>query len=365
MSGAPNFPDKLTDKQSDQKRDSAATAPTEWWRKVMDQMKTIAIILIALIILILFIKPSLLNLPAIDYVNLHTWISGLNTPLRVKNILFFLLQYNVFLLLCACFGAAVGASEILSRYRDEPFLAISSPPGRRYLAVNAAISLAAFYLLYHFGDSMFSGVTKDPLLMSVVSGFGAMVVMRSKLFSFKTEGGENYAIGPDAVLSTFLASVDRQIDRHRASRRQDLVYYETQDVDNPESAPDFFMSFLVSYQNLSNDEKEEVDGEVKRIYEQSLSPRLKFMTAAFGFLNIMGESNFRALVQQLKRYQQLDLAAKETVANNGSAAAGAEATAASSTTTPRQPESESNAGAEANRDDTLPRGGEPQEGELP
>jgi hypothetical protein len=269
--------------------------------------KRVSLILIALIILILIVNPAWLHLN-IDYANLTHQVDALKVPARVKKILLFFISYNVFFLLSGLFGAAVGASEILSRYRDEPFLAISSPPGRRYLAVNTGISLAAFYLLHYFGDRIFPGLANDPLLMSLVAGFGAMIVMRSKIFNFKTESGENYAVGPDAVLSIFLTSVDRQIDRYRASRRQNLVYEETQNIDKPESAPDFLRAFLVSYQNLSNQERLDIDEEVKKIYanqELLKTPRLQFMTAAFGFLNIMGESNFRELVKQLKKYQQL------------------------------------------------------------
>ncbi|HEX8136311.1 MAG TPA: hypothetical protein VF544_01850 [Pyrinomonadaceae bacterium] len=269
--------------------------------------KRISLPLIALILIILIVNPAWLNLN-IDYANLTHQIDVLKVPVRVKKILFFFVHYNVFFLLSGILGASVGASEILSRYRDEPFLAISSPPGRRYLAVNAGISMAAFYLLHYFGDRIFPGLASDPLLMSLVAGFGAMIVMRSKIFNFKTESGENYAVGPDAVLSIFLVSVDRQIDRYRASRRQNLVYEETQSIDKPETAPDFLRAFLVSYQNLSNQERMDIDEEVKKIYanqELLKTPRLQFMTAAFGFLNIMGESNFRELVRQLKKYQQL------------------------------------------------------------
>lgn len=240
----------------------------------------------------------------IDYAEISTSISSLNAPNFVKKILLFVVGYNIYLFLCAGFGASVGAAEILSRYKDEPFIAIVSPPGRRYLALNAGMSLAAFYLLFHFHDTI---LIDDPLTMSIVAGFGAMVVMRSKIFNFKTEKGETYAVGPDAVLSTFLTSVDRQIDRYRASRRQDLVYEETQSVIDPQSAPEFLKTFLVSYQNLSNDERAFVDSEIKRIYEGTdfKSPRLKFMVIAFGFLNIMGEKNFKALIDQLKKYQSL------------------------------------------------------------
>ena len=238
----------------------------------------------------------------IDYSSLSASIDSLNAPGFLKNILRFFVGYNIYLFLCACFGASVGAAEIVSRYKDEPFIAIMSPPGLRYLGLNAGMSLAAFYVLYHFRQTI---LIEDPLTMSIVAGFGAMVVMRSKVFNFETEKGETYAVGPDAVLTTFLTSVDRQIDRYRASRRQDLVYHETKSVIDPQNAPEFLKTFLVSYQNLSNDERAFVDSEIKRIYEGAdfTSPRLKFMVIAFGFLNIMGEKNFKALIDQLKKYQ--------------------------------------------------------------
>jgi hypothetical protein len=270
--------------------------------------RVVIVILAALIVGIVLLRPSWFNLTPINYGNTANKISALNAPETIKQILLFFVNYNLFLLLCALFGASVGASEILSRYRDEPFIAIASPPGERYIAVNAGISLAAFYLLHYFGDRIFPGLTKDPLLTSIVAGFGAMVVMRSKMFTFKTESGESYAVGPDAVLSIFLTSVDRQIDRYRASRRQSLVYEEAQNVENPATARDFLRSFLVSYQNLSNQERLEIDGEIRNIYENQAdlrSPRLKFMTVAFGFVNIMGENNFKALVEQLRKYQKL------------------------------------------------------------
>src|SRR5205085_9967213 len=55
-----------------------------------------------------------------------------------------------YILLAMIFGAAVGATEIASRYRDEPLLAIISSPGRAYVAFNAVVSLAAFCLLARY-----------------------------------------------------------------------------------------------------------------------------------------------------------------------------------------------------------------------
>jgi hypothetical protein len=86
-----------------------------------------------------------------------------------------------------------------------------------------------------------------------------MIVMRSKLFNFKTEKGEEYAVGPDAVVSTFLASVDRKIDRGRSLRRQQIVFEKTALITDPGRVPDFLRTSLASYQNLSGAEKADLD----------------------------------------------------------------------------------------------------------
>ena len=183
------------------------------------------------------------------------------------------------------------------------------------MVLNALVSGSAFFLLIHYQGQIFASLKQDLFLTSIVAGFGAMVVMRSKLFSFKTEGGENFSIGPEAVLVIFLSSVDRQIDRYRASRRQQLVFEEAMGIKDPASAPGFLRAFLVSYQNLTNDEKSKINAGITDAYANAdlPTPMLKLMAVAFAFLNIMGEKNFTALIANLKKYQDLKPPAVEGV----------------------------------------------------
>lgn len=212
-----------------------------------------------------------------------------------------------YLLLAMTFGASVGAAEIASRYRDEPFLAIMSPPGRSYLAFNAIISLAAFCLLARYpGFFGFDTGSRDFLIMSIVAGFGAMVVMRSKLFTLKNDNGEPYAVGPDAVINIFLSSMDRNIDRHRSFTRQRLVYEEAIEIGTPEAAANFIKIFLASYQNLSEDEKRSITVQIDALVARDdLTRHLKLMSIGFGFLNLSGDRNFKELMGLLRKYEQL------------------------------------------------------------
>ena len=209
-------------------------------------------------------------------------------------------------MLSVLFGVLVGAAEIIVRYRDEPFAATFSGPGISYLALNGVISAASYFLLIFYDKSILPGLTGDRLLTSIVAGFGAMIVMRSKLFSFKTEGGEDYAIGLDAVLSTFLTSVDRRIDRNRSSKRQQLVYEEIVQIrGDPSKAAEFLRTSLASYQNLSDVEKRELNDVILKLQQENLDSHLKLMAMSFGFLNISGEANFKELMKHLKNYIDL------------------------------------------------------------
>ena len=134
------------------------------------------------------------------------------------------------------FGALVGLSEILSRYRDEPMLAATTPSGLSYVALNGLVSVAAFAVLRVYADRVFPAVKDDLFLTSVAAGFGAMVVFRSKLFTFRSPDGKEYAIGPAIVLETVLKTVDHKIDRQRATERQARVFREMWNMDDFESA---------------------------------------------------------------------------------------------------------------------------------
>jgi hypothetical protein len=249
--------------------------------------------------------------------DLWTWI--INSYSTLSSSLFF------HVLLAASFGVLVGAAEILSRYKDEPFLAMKTLPGLGYLGLNGLISAAAFGLLKHYSKEVLPSLSDDPLMTSFVAGFGAMAVMRSKLFSFKTERGEEFAVGPDAVITTFLRSVDRKIDRIRSAARQTIVLDQVSKIKDPKNkAPVFLIHSLASYQNLSTDEKTEIAKAIQELSSKSLDPDVLLMAIGFGFLNLTGESNFSLLMTQLGNHlnsMQADVSSSNTVsaATSGSA----------------------------------------------
>jgi hypothetical protein len=225
-------------------------------------------------------------------------------------------QFDRYCLAAAFFGALVGVSELISRYRDEPYVAVSSKYGLVYIAINSVISAFALGLLRRYSDKVFPSLKDDPLLMSCVAGFGAMVVMRSKLFTLKTPTGEEVAVGPDAAITNFLRSVDRAVDRSRSRKRQALIFEMTRNLAFDVRVSDFFKGHLVAYQNLTNDEKSEISKIIDDVKQRSdLDPQLKLMAISFGFLNISGEEGYRELMTHLKKFVESQQSKPDKVAS--------------------------------------------------
>lgn len=138
------------------------------------------------------------------------------------------------------FGALVGLSEVLSRYRDAPGRAALSAPGLLYIAFNGAVSLLALFFIREIlplwadpasdaasaatatlpsGGSGGGGpppVQRGVLARdALIAGLGAMAVLRSSILTARV-GSKDIEVGPAAVMEIFRAAMDRQIARKRA-----------------------------------------------------------------------------------------------------------------------------------------------------
>jgi hypothetical protein len=201
------------------------------------------------------------------------------------------------------FGALVGFSEILSRYRDEPLLAAITEAGLAYLTLNGLISLIAFAVLREYPDKIFPGLQKDIFLTAVTAGFGGMVIFRSKLFTFKSSDGNDYAIGPAIVLDTILKMIDSKIDRRRATDRQQRVFDAVFGIEDFPSVANYFEASLLSFQNLSQDDKTQISSVIDQYRKTTNWPNtLKVLGLGFAFLTIAGEENFDLVIFNLKRF---------------------------------------------------------------
>jgi hypothetical protein len=193
-------------------------------------------------------------------------------------------------LLAFGFGAAVGATELIARYRDDPAHALHSRPARLYMVVNGIVGWAAFWLI-HSGrmplpTELFKG---HPLLNALVlGGFGGMALFRTSFFNVRIRD-RDVPIGPAAVLQIILRAADRAVDRERAGPRADNVRRIMQGVsyERAKSALPSYCYMLM--QNVSQEERTDLDQWIVSMEKSEIRDDAKAYYLGLQLMNLVGE----------------------------------------------------------------------------
>lgn len=198
-------------------------------------------------------------------------------------------------------GALVGAGELVSRFRDEPTRAISSVPGLLYLTVNGIASVTAIVALRTFAWTPApASVDQTRLLQILASGFGAMAVFRTALFTVRVSGTD-IGVGPVAFLQVMLAAIDRAVDRKRARERAERVLSIMDRLtftDLFASLPAFAFALM---QNLSSDDKTAISDQVKTLAASAMPDQAKVLNLGLLLMNYVGEAVLEEAVMALRK----------------------------------------------------------------
>jgi hypothetical protein len=190
-------------------------------------------------------------------------------------------------------GLLVGATELISRYRDAPFAPLRSVPGALYILFNGAASALAYYLLVLLGPEM-----KEPL-RTFTAGIAAMAFFRSALFNVRL-GGADVPVGPNLILLTFLKALDRTYDRERAAPRSEQVKAVVGHLsfDRTKNSLPALCTDLM--QNLSQDETNELNTQLTQLTQStSMDDRSKMLSLGLALLDLVGETTLKAAVNTL------------------------------------------------------------------
>jgi hypothetical protein len=215
----------------------------------------------------------------------------MSTPVPLNDLLFGLAS--------ALIGALVGSTELLSRYRDEPYRALLSRYGFAYLLVNATASAGVYAILV---ASEALSVSKGWLI--VIAGFGAMAVLRSKILTFTTKSQEEIPVGIDAVVKAFLSTADRGVDRDRSDERWTNTYGTLHDVTDPTHLTLLLAHLgvnLRSYQNVSPQEIEDYNQAAAALSQDGALPvSLRCVAAGLAFQALTGSGNFTRVIAEFR-----------------------------------------------------------------
>jgi len=190
-------------------------------------------------------------------------------------------------------GLLVGATELMSRYRDDPFAPLISLPGLFYSLINGGASALAYYLLRLLAPQM-----SEPL-RTFTAGIAAMTFFRSSLFTVRLAGND-VPVGPNLVLLTLLKALDRAYDRTRAEPRSTLIrrimgHLAFDQVKNALPALCFDLM-----QNLSPDETASINAQVTQLSQSTaMSDQSKCLSLGLALLNLVGERTLKAAVAAL------------------------------------------------------------------
>lgn len=109
-------------------------------------------------------------------------------------------------------------------------------------------------------------------------------------------------MGPDAAIAAFLEAADRGVDRSRASRRLDLVFRRSNEVNRPDAGPEFLEISMAALQNLSLEDKTRFVQRVESVRKSQYPDQLKLQALCYELLTLTGERNFSDMMTNLQRY---------------------------------------------------------------
>ncbi|WP_305789057.1 hypothetical protein [Symbioplanes lichenis] len=190
--------------------------------------------------------------------------------------------------LAGCLGAAIGATELASRYRDDPGRSVLQPAALLYVLTNAAASVAAVAIIRVFGWTFGqTGAARD-LVQTLAGGLGAIALFRTKLFA-AAEKGSNFNWGPGGLLERILAVSDRQVDRYQAKRRSQVAREVMSGVSFDRvyvTLPALALSLL---ENSSPDDQSRLKADVIALKDDELmSPEDKSLLLGVAVMRITG-----------------------------------------------------------------------------
>lgn len=191
-------------------------------------------------------------------------------------------------------GGAVGASELISRYKDHPASAIRTWPAIFYIAINVLASCCALILIDTMGWFGSSYLTRV-----LMAGISAMAFFRTSLFVVRT-GDRDVGIGPSGFLQIFLAAADRAVDRQRASVRSDAVTKLMKGIDFNRAIKGLPPYCLALMQNVSPEDQQTLKRVFTALEAQSADPEVKTLLLGIELINVVGVDVLTTAVDSIR-----------------------------------------------------------------
>jgi hypothetical protein len=193
----------------------------------------------------------------------------------------------------ATLGGVVGASELISRYKDDPWSAIKSWPAIFYIAINCVASVGALGLIHAngwFGSSRWMQI--------LMAGVSAMAFFRSSLFVVRA-GDRDVGVGPSGFLQIFLTAADRAVDRKRAAARSDAVAEVMKGIDFSKALKALPFYCVGLMQNVSPEDQQALNRALEDLDKREAEPSVKALLLGIELINVVGVDVLTTAVKSL------------------------------------------------------------------
>jgi hypothetical protein len=209
----------------------------------------------------------------------------------------------IFFALTFLLGAAIGTSELVSRYRDAPLRALLTMPSLLYIGLNAFASVSALAIVRQFGwlegDGSNSEINKL-IIQSLAAGVSAMALFRTSLFTIRVANAD-IGIGPAAFLQILLSAADRATDRIRAKPRA-LAVQEIMSGISFGRAKQVLPSLCFGLmQNVGVEEQRTFGTVVNQLETAQMDDVFKANNLGLALMNVVGEGVLRQAVGMLRK----------------------------------------------------------------
>lgn len=215
-----------------------------------------------------------------------------------SEVLYYIRSANYIIVICI--GLATGATELMSRFQDRPFAALTSKPGLAYMALNGGAAALAYYLMvwWNIGGSQAPGGGGE-IQRVLIAGAAAMAFFRSGFFTTRVND-KDVSFGPNLVLQVVLDALDRAVDRERANQRARLIVQIMGGVDFGQAKVNLTELCFSLMQNVRDDERTRLMNEIDEISKMDgLSDEARSMALGLRLMTIVGEDTLDAAGRNL------------------------------------------------------------------
>lgn len=202
-------------------------------------------------------------------------------------------------------GGAVGAGELVVRYKDDPGRALLCLAAGIYVVLNVGAAVGAFGLINAFGWDLGqpSGSSAHRWSQVLIAGFGAMAVLRSSVFLLRINDVD-VGVGPSGVIEGLLSAADRGVDRRRGVARSREVQGLVDEVSWEQAQKELPTLCLMLMQNAGASEQENLAKTVRDLSAGDLEDEVRVYVIGLALMNFAGAGVLRGAVTLLSKGEE-------------------------------------------------------------